>query len=69
MLHHEETRLLHELVIEKLDNWYEGKDMFDVVVGLETRGFFLGLVISQHYKIPFVPIRKKGRQFYFEIFT
>ena len=43
--------------------------MFDVVVGLETRGFFLGLVISQHYKIPFVPIRKKGRQFYFEIFT
>ena len=57
----EETKILHEVTIEVIDKFYANKDKFDVVVGLETRGFILGMVISQHYNIPFVPIRKKGK--------
>lgn len=67
MLHHEETRILHECVIEQLEKWFDGKELFNVVVGLETRGFFLGLVISQHFKIPFVPIRKAGKLTYYDM--
>ena len=33
----------------------------DVVVGLEARGFLLGPIISHQLKVPFVPIRKKGK--------
>ncbi|MEM1326771.1 MAG: adenine phosphoribosyltransferase [Bacteroidota bacterium] len=33
----------------------------DIVVGLEARGFLLGLLIAQQLKLPFVPIRKAGK--------
>jgi adenine phosphoribosyltransferase len=32
-----------------------------VVVGIESRGFFFGPSIAQKLKVPFVPIRKKGK--------
>ena len=35
--------------------------MPNVVVGLETRGFFLGIVLAMHWMVPFVPIRKAGK--------
>jgi adenine phosphoribosyltransferase len=31
------------------------------IVGLESRGFLLGLVLSERLNIPFVPIRKKNK--------
>ena len=34
---------------------------FDVVVGLESRGFWFALPIAQALNLPFVPIRKKGK--------
>lgn len=34
---------------------------FDVVVGLESRGFWFALPIAQELNLPFVPIRKKGK--------
>lgn len=34
---------------------------FDVVVGLDSRGFLLGPLISMELNKPFVPIRKKGK--------
>ena len=34
---------------------------FDVVVGLDSRGFLLGPLISIELAKPFVPIRKKGK--------
>ena len=62
MYHPEETKILHELVIETIDKYFADKDeKFNIVVGLETRGFFLGVILSLHYNIPFVPIRKKGK--------
>ena len=34
---------------------------FTHIVGLESKGFVLGLTLALHYKLPFVPIRKKGK--------
>ena len=33
----------------------------DVVVGVESRGFWFGPAIAQRLNIPFIPIRKKGK--------
>ena len=33
----------------------------DVVAGIESRGFLFGLMLANRLKIPFVPIRKKGK--------
>lgn len=33
----------------------------DVIVGIESRGFLLGMVLAHELKIPFVPVRKKGK--------
>lgn len=34
---------------------------FDVVVGLESRGFWFGVPLAQRLGLPFVPVRKKGK--------
>lgn len=34
---------------------------FDVVIGLDSRGFLLGPLISLKLNKPFIPIRKKGK--------
>lgn len=34
---------------------------FDVVAGLEARGFLFGVSIADHFHKSFVPIRKKGK--------
>jgi adenine phosphoribosyltransferase len=33
----------------------------DVVAGIESRGFWFGMLIAQALQVPFVPIRKKGK--------
>ncbi|MFK7872256.1 MAG: adenine phosphoribosyltransferase [Oligoflexales bacterium] len=33
----------------------------DVIVGLESRGFVLGVPLAMELNIPFVPVRKKGK--------
>ncbi|MGK9125970.1 adenine phosphoribosyltransferase [Olivibacter sp. SA151] len=34
---------------------------FDIVAGIESRGFLFGLMLANHLGIPFVPIRKEGK--------
>lgn len=34
---------------------------FDVIVGLDARGFLFGPLLALQLSIPFVPIRKKGK--------
>lgn len=34
---------------------------FDVVVALESRGFWFGIPIAEALNLPFVPVRKKGK--------
>jgi adenine phosphoribosyltransferase len=33
----------------------------DAVMGIESRGFFWGLLIAQELNLPFIPVRKKGK--------
>jgi adenine phosphoribosyltransferase len=33
----------------------------EAIVGIESRGFFLGMLIANQLQIPFIPIRKKGK--------
>lgn len=33
----------------------------DAVMGIESRGFFWGLLVAQALNIPFIPVRKKGK--------
>lgn len=34
---------------------------FDVIAGVESRGFLFGLMLANKLKVPFVPIRKQGK--------
>ncbi|WP_166333395.1 adenine phosphoribosyltransferase [Sphingobacterium chungjuense] len=34
---------------------------FDVIAGIESRGFLFGLMLANHLNKPFVPIRKQGK--------
>ncbi|HEY1054510.1 MAG TPA: adenine phosphoribosyltransferase [Emticicia sp.] len=45
-----------EAFVERLD----GRPL-DVIAGIESRGFFFGLLLANRLKLPFVPIRKKGK--------
>ena len=38
-----------------------GRENFNVIVGLESRGFIQGPILASHFGVPFVPIRKKGK--------
>jgi adenine phosphoribosyltransferase len=46
-----------------LDTLYKSleKYEFDVVAGLEARGFLFGGSVAEHFHKPFVPVRKKGK--------
>ncbi|MCF8277185.1 MAG: adenine phosphoribosyltransferase [Flavobacteriales bacterium] len=33
----------------------------DAIVGVESRGFFFGMMMAQALKIPFIPVRKAGK--------
>ncbi|WP_432264704.1 adenine phosphoribosyltransferase [Autumnicola patrickiae] len=45
-----------DLFIQKLDNQH-----IDVVVGIESRGFFFAALLAQKLNAGFVPVRKKGK--------
>ncbi len=48
------------LAIESLYKELENVE-FDVVAGLEARGFLFGVSLAEHFHKSFVPIRKKGK--------
>jgi adenine phosphoribosyltransferase len=31
------------------------------IVGVESRGFLFGMMLAQRFRVPFIPIRKKGK--------
>ena len=49
-----------KLTLEAFYKMFENVE-FDVVVGLEARGFLFGVSIAEHFHKPFVPERKKGK--------
>jgi len=48
------------LAVDELTKLLDGIE-FDMVVGIESRGFIFGAPIAYNLKKPFVPIRKKGK--------
>ncbi len=50
-------------IIEKIVNYIQdsSEEKVNTIVGLESRGFLLGMVIAQRLKLPFVPVRKKNK--------
>ena len=49
-----------ELAVDALAGLLDGVE-FDVLVGIESRGFLFGAPIAYKLKRPFVPVRKKGK--------
>ena len=52
-----------ELCTEMVDNFVEQLNdlKVDAVVGVESRGFLFGMMLANALKVPFVPVRKKGK--------
>ena len=48
------------LAVDEMTRLLDGVE-FDVLVGIESRGFIFGAPIAYNLKKPFVPIRKKGK--------
>ena len=59
------TPLLHDVDVRQLilNSFVEHIKPLevDVLVGIESRGFLFGMLLANALKIPFVPIRKKGK--------
>ena len=49
-----------ELAVDALAGLLDGVE-FDVLAGIESRGFLFGAPIAYKLKKPFVPVRKKGK--------
>lgn len=52
--------LLCEQIVAEFCDRLAGRQI-DVVAGIESRGFLFGMLIAQKLRVPFVPIRKKGK--------
>lgn len=47
-------------VVEAFIKQLQGREL-DVVVGVESRGFFFGMMLAHRLSLPFIPIRKPGK--------
>ena len=50
-----------QLVIKSLQERYKRKNEFDIVIGIEARGFIVGSALAYSLKKGFVMIRKPGK--------
>lgn len=47
-------------VVDEFIKQLEGVEL-DAVVGVESRGFFFGMMLASRLNLPFIPIRKPGK--------
>lgn len=70
---HKASEVMYELSCEIIINRFKTSGVkFDLIVGLETRGFIIGSVLASKLGVGFIPIRKhtdKGSKLPGEIFT
>jgi adenine phosphoribosyltransferase len=56
LLDHELSVDIAEDLASRVADWN-----VDAVVGVESRGFFFGMMVAQILRIPFIPVRKAGK--------
>ena len=49
-----------QLAVDEMTAMLDGVD-FDVIAGMESRGFLLGMPMAYNLHKPFIPVRKKGK--------
>lgn len=47
-------------IVNEMANNYKTQNL-DAIVGIESRGFWFGIMLANELDIPFIPIRKKGK--------
>jgi len=47
-------------IIDEMVNHVKGLNL-DAIVGIESRGFWFGIMLANKLELPFIPIRKKGK--------
>lgn len=47
-------------MLKSMVQYFDNQNI-DVIAGIESRGFWFGVLLAQELQIPFVPIRKKGK--------
>lgn len=55
----QDAKLCADIVNEIIE--LHKKDNIQAVAGIESRGFFFGMMVANAMKVPFIPIRKKGK--------
>lgn len=56
------TQILFNVLIKVVKGIEEiQQQKINVILGLESRGFIIGMVLAEKLKIPFVPVRKKNK--------
>lgn len=55
----EDPKLCND-IIDAFSSSFSGEPI-DAVVGVESRGFLFGMMLAQKLKVPFIPVRKKGK--------
>jgi adenine phosphoribosyltransferase len=54
-----DPQLMRDIVDEMAKN--VGDLKIDAIVGIESRGFWFGIMLANKLNLPFIPIRKKGK--------
>jgi adenine phosphoribosyltransferase len=47
-------------IVNKMADSYQSQNI-DAIVGIESRGFWFGIMLANQLNIPFIPLRKKGK--------
>jgi adenine phosphoribosyltransferase len=56
------TQILYDVLLKVVKLIEENSEnKINAIIGLESRGFIIGMVLAEKLKIPFVPIRKKNK--------
>ncbi|MBX7202835.1 MAG: adenine phosphoribosyltransferase [Bacteroidia bacterium] len=55
-----ENPVLCREIIEEMAEPFRNREI-NAIVGVESRGFLFGMMLAQHFNVPFVPVRKAGK--------